>query len=272
MANMQDILNQLGFANMDSSTKDYFDKLQPQQVPGFIGATGPDGKLLPQYQLNAQGPVSYKGNLDSLNQMLQGIQLNKNPLNKLEDYATSTSNSPWADLQLQMEQQQRGKQLNDAAANSNAGVAKAYSSLAAHGGASAGARERIAGQSEKDLMNTRQGINQAGDTNRLGIMSTDASNKLQTLQGLPAAEVAALQPDLQKSNLWSQMATTDSQNTLNADLSNRAYQTGVDQSNIQNLLGNNTALNAYNMAKYSEQMKAWGSQQTANATEKSGKK
>lgn len=266
---LNDLANSLG---KTASDQDYFNGLKAQQVPAFQGLTGPDGKLLPQYQLNAKGDIGYNSNLDALNAKLNGINLNRQPLDQLEQYASSTGNSPWADLQLQQEALQRGQQMDSTAAGNNSGIAKAYSGLATRGGVSAGARERIATQGAKDLMTSRQGVNQAGDTARLGIMSTDAAQKLATMQQLPGMEINALQPELQKTSAWTDLANSENQQKTALAENNRQYATGVDQANIASQTANTTNLNAYNMAKYQEQMKAWGADRTATATEKSGKK
>lgn len=50
----------------------------------------------------------------------------------------------------------------------------------------------------------------------------------------------------------------------------RGYQTGLQQSNIQNALTDLGQKQQFNLGKYSEQMKGWGAEQAAKATEQGG--
>lgn len=240
--------------------------------PTFNSILGSDGKLLQQYLLQAFPDVNFSSNIDELKQQLSQISANPDALNKLRAIGLSDDSSPWAKLQLQQETADRGQNMDNAAALSDSGLAKGFSALSTHGGATAGQRASLAKQSAKDLMTGRQQVNFAGDTARNKIMSTDESNKMDILKALPGMEVQALQPELQKTSLWSNMADSEAARKQALDLTNRAYQTDVQKTNIGNTLSGVNALNAFDMDKYKTKMADYSAYRTAVATQNSGKK
>lgn len=240
--------------------------------PTFDSILGSDGQLLQQYLLKAFPDVKFSSNIDELKQQLAAISVNPEALNKLRAIGLSDDSSPWAKLQLEQETADRGKNMGDAAALADAGLAKGFSALSTHGGASAGQRASLAKQAAQNLLTGRQNVGFAGDKARNQIMSQDESNKLDILKALPGMEVQALQPELQKTSLWSQMADSEANRQQSLDLNNRAYQTDVQKTNLANMLSGVNAQNAFNMDKYKQQMTNYASYQTAKATQKSGKK
>lgn len=256
-----------GQTNSAAAADNYFNSLSPQQVPNFVGQmTDANGNLLPQYKIQAGAPVSYNSNLNGLNQQLNGIQLNKQPLQNLEDFASSTGPSTWAQLQQQINQGQTGQQLGAADTQAASGLNQAYSQLGTQGGLSSGARERLAMSGGNNLVMAKQGVQQAGNQNNLGILATDASNKLQAAEQLPGMEVQSLQPQEFATNLWAGMAGNESNQEANLALQNRQYDTSVQGQNINDLMQNNQNQNTYNLGKYNTQMGAWAANQQANAT------
>lgn len=241
-------------------------------MPDFQGILNPDGTLQSKYAITGAPAIQYNSNLPQFQNQLNAIQLNKQPLNQLEQFASSTEDSPWAKLLKQQQTMQQQNQMDSAGRQENAATGTAYSNLGVHGGATSGARERIATDAARNLMTGRQGIQSQGAQAQLGIGAQDAQNKLQTLQGLPAAEIAALQPELQKTGMWGQLANSENNAQIGLAENNRAYDTGVQEFNTGNSLKGLDALNQYNLSKYGTQMQGWAANQTANAQQNSGKK
>lgn len=178
----------------------------PSQMPGRESAIDPaTGQFKSGYELMAGADVAYDPNIAS---------------------------SPWMKMLLDQEGIQRGAQIDNASKLANAGQSQAFSSLATRGGVSAGARERIARGSARDLMMGRQDINRQGDLSRLGLL------------------------------------TTGMEKQAGLDMQNRAYKTDVDAKNIATRLADLTSANQYNLGKYQTQAQAWGADRTAQAQEK----
>lgn len=154
------------------------------QYPGFTSLLDKETGLLPEkYQLS--------GSLDT------------QALDKLQAEALSDSPSSWAQLQLQMQQADQAKGLDDLAKQASGGAATAQSQLAMKGGLSSGAAERIAGGAQKELLSASQAAKSAGSQQRLGVLAQDAATKqalLQTLPGLQQAK-SGFQLDIDKYNL-----------------------------------------------------------------------
>lgn len=180
------------------------------KMPAFQSITDANGNLLPQYALQGKGNVAMDPNI--------------------------ATNNPWAQMMLQQSKMQTGQQLDQAAAQGTAGTTNAWDQLAARGGLSSGARERVARLGANNAMATAQGIRNTGAQSQLGVLSN----------------------------------ATDKQAAL--DTSNRAYNTGIDQVNLQSQLANKQEQEQYNMNKYNTQMGIWAANQQANATAHSGKK
>jgi hypothetical protein len=120
---------------------------------------------------------------------------------------------------------------------------KAYNQLAQRGGLSAGQRERLAMQGQRQNLQSTQQIKNQGLQNRFQIGMQDEQTKNQFLSQLPGL-------DLQKANF---------------DQSQRAYQNQASQYDIGNALKDVGGLNAYNAGAYSDAMKEWGATKSAEA-------
>lgn len=184
-------------------------QVSPYTMPDYQSIAGPDGKLLDNYSLHGGADLAMDPNIAS---------------------------NPWVQMMQQVNKIQTGNQLDSAAKQNNAGTKSAWSGLAARGGLSSGARERVARAGANDLMTTRQGVQNQGNLNSLGILT----------QG------------------------TDKQ--LGLDAQNRQYKTGIDEVNLQSLLADKQLKGQYDMNKYNTQMQAWAANNQATATEHSGKK
>lgn len=246
--------------------------LDPAKGPAFTSLADGSGNLLDKYKLQAKPDIGFQSSLDQLSQKLGGINLNTQGLEEIRKRALATGPSDWANLQTQIQGINENQQMDNAATSNNSGTAKAYSDLATHGGLSSAARERVATKGARDLATGKMGVARQGSLDRLGIASTDETNKLDLLKSLPASEVSALQPELQKTSMWSNMSDTENARQQALGLANRDYSTGVDKANLSTLTGDVTAKNAAAQAKYEEQMKGWAADRQATATQNSGKK
>lgn len=251
-----DLGDYLKMQNDANKYRAFVDPSGQPQMPGYSGWTGADGNLLDGYALEKAGALT-----PELQAMLAGINPDMRGIEALRNRALGTGPSTWAQLMLEKEGVERGERLDKTVNNANAARATAMRSLATQGGARGAARERLAGKASLAEMFGRQDVERQGQVDRTNIGIQDETQKLDLLKGLPAAEVAMLQPALQKAGLWANMATND-----------RDYASKVDSFNIQNKIGDVKGKQDYNMGKYSEQMKAWAANRTAEAQENSGKK
>ena len=237
----------------DKKWNDWLKGLSPGSMPDFLSATNPDGTLKSDYNLTAQPSI-----MDQLNEQLAGINYDPTALNKLQDYATSTGPSAWAQSQQASNKVLTGNQLDAAGQQANSAKASAYSSLATRGGLRQGAAQNIAQQGQKNLLTAKQGVLNQSNINSLGITSQDAAQKLQTLQALPGAQATAMQSQLGKTSLWA-----------NSAAGQQKYATDVDQQNINTRLQNLSGQNQWNQTNYDQNMKALAADQQAAATKAS---
>lgn len=229
-----------------------------------------DGTLLEQYRVNARPDVGFNSNMGELNSRLGAIQLDKRGLEALRERGLSTGDSAWAKLQLEKQAMEEQDAAGRAARTGRASTSSAMSDLARRGGLSGGARERLAESGARDMALAQQDNTRAGMMARLGIRSDDEDKRLDVLKQLPGMEVQALQPELQKTSMWGNLADSEASRRQNLDVSNRAYQTEVDKINIQNTLGAKSNEDAMRLAKYQEDMKAYSADQAAKAQAQSG--
>lgn len=192
-------------------------------TPGFTPNYTPDEALSPGYDAQVAGNEG-------------GFQAFKNA-------ALSQTQSPWA---AQANQQQDLESLNqlDQGKQQTAGAeAGAKDALAAQGGLSSGARERVAETGANNEVNMGQNVARQENLNKLQIGMNDQQNKIQELSQLPGME-----------------------NTLNQNWEN------AKSTDLSNQIAENQSVNSYNQNIYNQQMAAWGANQQANATANSGKK
>ncbi len=160
----------------------------------------------------------------------QGLQLANNDfLNQLNQEAMRKGPSKSANL-MNLESDRQGLLARDNNAQTAGGnAAKARSDLAARGGLSSGARERVEQNANNDVLNLNQKTNQQVQANRAQIGINDEQNRLGQLQ--------------------SSATMKNQQNVF--DIGNQIHE--GDQ------------LNAYNQNLYNQNMQAYGANQTANA-------
>jgi hypothetical protein len=271
---------------------------------GFQSILDQDGHLSNQYavkpgadvkfnQLNHYDPITMKSNMGELDDRLSGINLNTQGLEAIRDRALSSGPSSWASLMLQQQDQQKAAAQDKLAETNATQGAQARSQMAMKGGLQGGASERMARQNARDLMLGQQELGRDDASKRLGIMTTDESQKLDLLKGLPGMEAQALEPDLKKAGMWQSMAQSEQANQLNTDfrnqqsmfdvdkfntqsqldldLKNRDYTTGLDKYNNDSSIKGMDSINAYNQNKYNQDMAGWAANRQAQAIENSGK-
>lgn len=242
-------------------------------MPTFLSNLNTDGSLKPQYQLNAQPDVQFQGYMDQENSNLAGLpQLNNQPLQNLESFASGSGDSPWATAQLQALQQSQGQAQGAAKANAQSGNTAAEDAMASRGGLNTGAMENLARNSanQSTLAGNQvvgQGLAQQGQ-----IRSQDEQNRLGVAENLPGQEVQALQPALQEQSLWQQAAAQNQSQQQQLDEQQQQYKTGVDQYNIGNAEGGLNAQNNFNLTNYQNQVATQAGSEQAAAQANKGKK
>ena len=230
----------LGQAEMDKQAYDFFHSISPSQMPDYMSAVDENGNLKSAYQLTGQPDIAFN--------------YNRGYLDKLGDYATSTGNSPCADLMLQKQGVEQGQKLDAFNRNANASRASAWSGMATHGGIRSGAKERLATKSARDMMTGRNDIFRQGELDRLGIQTTDQGNKLDVLKALPGAELNVSNAE------------------FNAANTNRNYATDIMKTNLDTRLKDLGNRNQFAQDKWKTNMSTWAAERQAQATENAGKK
>jgi hypothetical protein len=170
--------------------------------------------------------------------VLNGDKVNS-AVGLLRDRATAQGPSQWAQLMGQNQDLLYNNAVNDLTATNAANTQGAWSQLAMRGGVSGGERERIAEGGLRGLTDAKQRALAEDKGARLNIGIQDEQNKLGILQGLPQAELAALEPEKYNIN-----------NRLNEQIQRRAFEAN----------------------KYNQQMTAWAANKQADAQAASGKK
>lgn len=163
--------------------------------------------------------------------------------NELRSQALNQGPSTWLNMSQQHNQMQLDDAMNQAQQTSAGKTAAGESALAAGGGLSSGARERLQEGGGQNLMSMDQGLQRTGAEQNLGLEATDQGNKIGQLNNLVSDENT-------KQGQW-----------------NQAF-----QSDVGNEMQNTSQNNAYNMNLYNTQMQTWAAAQQANATANSGKK
>jgi hypothetical protein len=179
-------------------------------------------------------PPTYTG---AYNPNTMGVDSDPTALNMFRTQAERTGPSAYANL-ANTQQDTLSQQARSSAANQNQGnQATAESALAMRGGIDSGARERIATQGNKNLLDMNQKINQTSANNKMQIGMNDEQNRISQLSQVPGM-----------------------QNTQNQ----------AAEFNIGNAINEGNAANAYKYGIYNTQMKGYAAGQQANATANSG--
>lgn len=223
----------------------------PYVIPGGSPLmTGPDYGGMPNTPTYNPTWNSGMALAPQAQQDLSGINLNplQQSVSNFADLADRQGPSAWATLAGQQQNQiaENTEDQNTAAAAGQ--TAGAMDSLASSGGLTSGARERAAEGGATNMMNMDQGTQRQNSMNQMQIGVNDAQNKMQEMGMLPGMESQALAPQFQEAQIQ-----------LGAQ--------GQDVSNETNSLNN---ANSWNQNMYNQQMQAWGTNQTANATANSG--
>lgn len=190
------------------------------------------------------------GMTPELQALLDKLQMDPRGLNKFREEALRKGPSAWATLarrdQLARESDSRERGTKEVAAH----TAGALDQLAARGGLSSGARERVASSGAHDYLAMSQDLARQGNLNSLQIGMNDEQNRMQQLQALPGMEIQAMQPGIQKATMWGQARQFD-QSQAAAEAARKSQ---------------------FEMMKYQEEMKDRYATMQANATLHGGKK
>lgn len=186
-------------------------------------------------------------------------QIDPNSLEGLQAFkkeALRTGPSMWAQLQQKLLGSKRAADLDKAAAQSATAGAQARGTLAMRGGLSSGARERIARGNANDLLGLRQQIGAQYNNQNLQLLTDDEKQRLAMLGQLPGMETGIAQFNANAMN-----------DATKFNIGNKAK---MDEYNINLAVEEKRAADAQDLDIYKEQLKKWGSERQAQATERSG--
>jgi hypothetical protein len=169
------------------------------------------------------------------------VDANSSGFNAEKAEALGPGQTGWATKQQLLLNQQALNQKDAGAQQVGSQTATADDALAAQGGLSSGARERVAEGGAKAGIGMEQGINQGLATNTLSLGATDEANKLSMLGSVANQEQ-------QRAQNWE----------------------GVNASDIANQSAEAARLNAYTQNNANQSNAAYAAAQTANAISASG--
>lgn len=203
-------------------------------------------------------PLDKSGQLKSSYQVKPAysdpIQADSRGMDAFRTEALRTGPSAWLNNQLEQQKIQEAQNNEDSSQMASGQNAQARSALAMKGGLTSGASERLAGSGARNQLLERQKNSRAGEVNRLGLQSTDESNRLDTLGKLPGMETAWIQPQIQQSQY-------NATNAANADVYNTNNRLGVQNNQRQ-----------FNQDQYGQGMQEWADAQQAKAIGKQGER
>jgi len=195
--------------------------------PKWSGIAGKDGTLKSQYQIGEMANPT----------------LNTQGLEAIRSRALNEGPSAWAGLMNDKIGQQTSQAMDDSALSAAGAKAEAMSDMAMSGGISSGSRERLAGNSMRDQLRSRQELRRGSDQQRLDVGLQDEEQRLGMLGQLPGMELQALEPEFK----------------------NREFDANRQEFNIKNSLEELKQKRGFDLSKYSEDMRAWAAANTANA-------
>jgi hypothetical protein len=256
-------------------------------APTFKSALNNAGNLQKGYKLanhTAKTPdqIRMESILGDVQARYGAINADPRGMEAMRAEALRTGPSAWADLQNQNQllEEQDARDLN--ASQGMGAEAQARSALASKGGLSQGGAQSLAKAGMQNNMLGNQQIARAGMSNRLGIATTDEENRQRLLAGLPAAEVAWLQPELQKADAITGVQSDEQQRDLALQgqnisnlQANREFNADMasdrDRFNIGTKLGSGGigGINAANQNAYDQQMAAWAGAKQSDAIKSS---
>lgn len=197
--------------------------------------------LAPEYQtgLDASGNIKAQYQLDpeSVKAQLGYSPKDFEALDVMRQEALGAGPSRYAQALEAKQLAGQGVQRDEAKSQSARAASEALSKLQMRGGSSVGARERLAGQAGRADMEAQQKVGAQGLLQRLGIASEDEQRK----------------------------------SALRSQLAQRGTEVGkagvaVQEKNIANALEQLGMQNAAEQNKYAQALKAYGADQTAEAT------
>ena len=230
---------------------DYKSKLPTQVQAGSIT----------EYDKLTAGPalerksIGFSSAMGDAQTRFANIQADQRGMNALRDRALATGPSAWANLQTQ--QQKLGEQtaLDQSAKAQSGAMANAMSNMAMRGGVGGGASMRAARQSAQDQALAAQGVRRQGQMDRLGIATSDEQMRQQALSQLPAAELAWLQPQMDKAKMLTGLQMEEQGRRLDADKYNSMSKMEADKFNTLNAqdvqkynIGNDLATKQFNIS------------------------
>lgn len=222
------------------------DTPDPLNIFSSPGQSGDGGQAFMDYAMNqypgyqtAYDPMSMSAT-KSLEELYP--QFNKG-FNVLRDEALRKGPSNWLSMSL-TNQALKSRDKKEKATLETAGqTAKAHDALAAIGGLSSGARERVQEQGQKNVMSMNQDLSRSDSLGELDMQVADEGNRVDKLNKVTGLEMGHLKE-------WENAKSRDT------DLAMREKE----------------RLSQYNMDIYKTRMEAMASQRQAEATENSGKK
>lgn len=217
-----------------------------------------DEAMVPNPYYGLPDPASYTSSYDpekmalspELDQRLSLISMDKRGLNKFRDEALRSGPSPWASIAKQGQAVQAASARDRSAQESSGQTAQSLDRLGASGGLSSGARERATLEGAKNYLAMSQDTARQENINDLQIGMNDEQNRVQQLSMLPGMELQAIQPEMQKAQMWEQGKASDVQAQVEEGKRKQAYDQWLAE----------------------QQQKLYASNQQANATAQSGKK
>lgn len=201
---------------------------------------GPGYEALAQTDAEKQAgvtPPGYQGTTDKAGNLLNQYALNPysgQAEKTLQTMGNSVGPSAMAQEQLRQQALDEAKQRGATGLQGQQAQDSAMAQLSRLGGLSGGARTSLARSGARDLLNAQQGVSAAGATARYGITDADNARKFGILGNEASTENQAAQQNI---------------GTSVTGLQNRAQ---------------------FDANRYNQQMQAWASKQSADATRAAG--
>lgn len=127
--------------------------------------------------------------------------------NQFRDQALRKGPSNWLNMSLAQDALKQHDAMEKAQQMNAGQTASAHDMLAATGGLSSGARERVQEQGQHNFMNMSQDLARSGKLADIGMRTADEQNRIGMLSDLTGKEAA-------KENQWQTAKNTDTQNIM----------------------------------------------------------
>ncbi len=181
--------------------------------------------------------------------LLAGVDLDTRGLERFRSGALRTGPSAWSRLATDKAYAEEMDARERAGRTAAASAAEARSDLAAHGGLTSGARERINTGAIQAATAAGQDAGRQGSLARMGISVQDEANREQMLSQLPGMEIQSLQPGFQRAGILGSV--------YDSDAGRRAREAESE--------------NQYNFGKYDTYASGRSNERLAQATERAAK-